>query len=176
MKRAIRRHYMALIKKKIQREVEEINEYFSRPARWGNQSPERRETRRQAAIRYAYRDDGHFVRTKEASGRGYFCGCEWCISNWTFASQKEIARINDEENDFIEMGCPPDWGYDWADLWSYDDYDTYFDPEDDWWWEWLESQGISYRDYRKHYWEDYFEHGRRRMNSPRETFCLAEVV
>jgi len=133
MKRALRRHYMALINQKIQREVEEINEYFSRPARWGRDNPERRETRRKAAIRHAHRNDGRYVRTKEASGRSYICHCEWCLSNWTFASQKEIARINDEEQDYLNMGCPPDWGYSWADLWGYYD-DTYWD--EDWSWDW----------------------------------------
>ena len=75
------------------------------------------------------------------------------------------------------MGCPPDWGYDWADLWGYYDYDTYFDPEEDWWWEWLNAKGVSRRDFREQYWKNYFEDNYdHRMSSPRETFCLAEVL
>lgn len=144
----------------------------------GKDNPERRETRRQSAIRSAHKDDGRYVRTKEARGGfGHICDCEWCLGNWLRQTRKEISRINDEEKDFIQMGCPPDWGYDWADPWGYYDYDTYFDPEEDWWWEWLNAKGVSRRDFREQYWKNYFEDNYdHRMSSPRETFCLAEVL
>lgn len=119
MKRALRRHHMAKIKKIINMEIEDINLRYDQPRRWGKPNPARDETWKQRAIRMAYRNDGEYSRTKFArGGRGYICGCEWCVSNWTFASQKEIARINDEEQDYINMGCPPDWGYGWAELWG----------------------------------------------------------
>lgn len=132
MKRAIRRHYMAKIKKLISREIEKINNRYDQP---------KDEARRQRAIRYVCRDEGRYVRQKVASGRGFFCGCEWCVSNWTYASQREISRINDEEQDFISMGFPPTWGYDWNDLW---DNDFVEEPDYSWddWYEYLESKEV----------------------------------
>jgi len=132
MKRAIRRHYMAKIKKLISREIAEINTRYDQ---LGD------EALKQRVIRYARRNEGRYVRQKVASGRGFFCGCEWCIGNWTYSSMREIARINDEEKDFISMGCPPDWGYDWKDLW---DDDFVEEPDyswDDWHW-YLEAKEV----------------------------------
>jgi hypothetical protein len=131
MKRAIRRHYVAKIKKLISREIEEINTRYDQPRRWGKPNPARDETRKQQAVRYAYRDEGRYARRKAASGRGHICGCEWCVSNWTFSSQKEIARINDEEQDYINLGFPPDWGCTWSEMWDWSD-----EPFEDIDWSW----------------------------------------
>ena len=169
MKRAIRRHYVAKIKKLISREIEEINTRYDQPRRWGKPNPARDETRKQQAVRYAYRDEGRYVRQKVASGRGFFCGCEWCIGNWTYSSTREIARINDEEKDFMSMGCPPDWGYDWRDLWDYDFYeDTDYSWDD--WYEYLETEGINPVELRRQ------SFGYQRRKAPTLTYWVAEVV
>jgi hypothetical protein len=124
MKRAERRQFMAKIARHINREVEKSNaRYDQNKTRWGRRTQQNsdafNESRKQRDIRHLYRNDARYVRMKVATGgRWHICGCDWCVSNWTYSSQREIARINDEEKDFIVMGCPPDWGYDWQDLWE----------------------------------------------------------
>lgn len=148
MKRAIRRSALARFKRLINQEVNVINSWFDQLNAWQIKHPKQCETRKQQAIRHAYRNDGRLVRSKQASGRECWCGCELCVSNWTYSSQREIARINDEEQDFISMNYPPDWGCDWEDItgdYYYDERYGY-NPEDDWWFDFREENGLDSND------------------------------
>lgn len=172
MQRAIRRHYTALIKKLIQREVAEINERYSE-GYWSSKNPATQESRRQSAIRHAYRNDGRYVRTKEArGGNGYICDCSWCLANWLRATTREIARITDEEKDYLPGGYFVDdstyfgWGdpYDW-----YDDCFLCEDSEEYWWEEYQEAHGMGRRSRARRWFDE-------RRDDNRMRFEIGEVV
>lgn len=141
MKRAIRRHHTAKIKRLISREIDKINHWYDHPTKWVFANFDKRDACRLKSINRARRDEGRYVRQKVASGKSYFCGCEWCIDNWTYSSRREISRIHEEEYDYIQMGCPPDWGYDW--MFWYEDFAE--QPDYSWgdWDEYLKSKDIT---------------------------------
>lgn len=141
MKRAERRHFYGKLARHINREVEESNtRYDQNKTRWGGrtkqQSEAYQESRKQQDIRHLHCNDARFVRMKMATGgRWHICGCSWCVSNWTYSSQREIARINDEGEDFFAMGCPPSWGHDWWEESGWDserDEKEYYSISDEW--------------------------------------------
>jgi len=141
-----RRHKASLIKNLIRREIEEIHDYYN-SSHWHRfkvkTSPEWVKTRIEQAVRHAHRDEGRDVRRKARAGRAWWCGCDWCVSNWTFNEQKERARLADEEKDYFPDGHYLG-DYEWESVahwygWYPDPYDR--DPESDWWYEWLRENG-----------------------------------
>ncbi len=101
MKRAIRRHHMAKIKKIVNIEIEKIEARYRRNAMLGRVSLDTLEMIKQHCIQQARIDDGRVSRRLRVGAVRFFCGCDWCIGNLTYSSKKEILRISDEEKDFL---------------------------------------------------------------------------
>ena len=121
MKRAIRRHYSALLKSKLQSKIEDINQWYSTPDQAVNAD---KEAKRQRAMRRIYRDEGKRSHWK--------CGCEWCIENWRYSKIREENRMLDEEKDFMSFGrYPTYWCWDFFCT-SEKEYNSFWEEWNDW--------------------------------------------